>query len=315
MATPTNTFISYDAIGNREDLTDDIYLIDPIDTPLMSMAERSRSRAVLHEWQTQSLAAAAANANLEGDDPSTNATTATTRLSNTCQISQKTARVSGTQEAIDHAGRASEMDYQMSLKAAELKRDMETVILRAQAEAAGDTTNARTLGAMLSWITTNVSLGTGGSAAGTSLIGNTVRTDGTQRAFTEDLLQDVLQLCWENGGDPDCIMLGAFNKRTFSTFTGNATRFKGAEDRKLMAGIDIYDSDWGELKVVPNRFQRARDGWVIQKNMVSVPYLRPFKLRDLAKTGDSERKQLLAEYTLEVKNEVAHGLVADLTTS
>lgn len=315
MATPSNTFTSYDAIGRREDLADAIYLTDPVDTPLISMAARVSGTGILHEWQTQALAAAAANAVLEGDDATTDATTATTRLSNTMQISDKVPRVTGSQESVVSAGRDSEMAFQVSLKSMELKRDMELILYRAQAEATGNTTNARTLGAMLSWITTNISIGTGGSAAGTALAGNTVRTDGTQRDFTETLLKDVLSLCWDNGGDPDCLTMGSFNKKRFSAFTGNATRQVDAKDMALYAGIDVYASDWGEVFVVPNRFQRARDVWAIQKDMVALAYLRPFRLYDLAKTGDSERKQLLVEYTLEVRDEKAHGLVADLNTS
>lgn len=234
------------------------------------------------------------------------------RLSNTCIISDKVPRVTGTQESIVKAGRGSEMEYQIAKRAKELKRDMESILLTNTAEVTGDTTNARRLGSWGAWITTNTSNGTSGSDGS---LGNTARTDGTQRAYTEANLKTVLKACWDSGGDPDCIMLGSFNKQKMSAFTGNATRFKGAEDRTLVATIDIYDSDFGSLEIIPNRFQRARDVNVIQKDMVAVSYLRPFRLMDLSKTGDSERKQLLAEYTLEMRNEAAHGAVWDNTTS
>lgn len=313
MAIPTSTFVTYQAKGNREDLVDDIYLIDPIDTPVMSLAERSTATAVLHEWQSQALAAAAANSNLEGDDASTNAATASVRLSNSSQISDKVPRVSGTQQAVKHAGRSDEMAYQVALKSQELKRDMEFIICANTAENAGDTSTARTLGSLGAWIETNVSAGVGGS--GSNLAGNTARTDGTQRVFTETLLKDVLQLQWDNGGKANYMTTGSFNKRQFSGFTGNATRMIDATGAKLQAGIDVYSSDWGTFKVIPNRFQRTRDVWVFQSDMIAIAYLRPFLLKELAKTGDSERKQLLVEYTLEVRNQKAHGLVADLTTS
>lgn len=312
MATPASTFLTYAAIGRREDLSDIIYMISPVDTPFMASVPRTKADQTLHEWQTDSLAAAAANAVLEGDDATTDATTATTRLSNTCQISDKVPRVSGTQEAVNKAGRKSEMSYQVAKRAQELKRDMETILLANTAEAAGNTTNARTLGSIGAWIDTNTSNGASGTDGS---LGNTARTDGTQRALTESLLKTVLAAVWTAGGDPDCIMVGAFNKQTISGFTGNATRFKTAEDKQLMAAIDLYDSDFGELQIIPNRFMRSRDALILQKDMWGVAYLRPFQLWDLAKTGDTERKQLVVEYTLESRNEAASGAVWDLTTS
>lgn len=313
MATPTSTFITYDAIGNREDLSDVIYNVDPTVTPLLSNSRRTTASAVLHEWQTDSIDAPGANAVLEGDDATTDSTTATARVSNTCQISDKVPRVSGTQQAVVSAGRREELAYQISLKGAALKLDMEYALTQNGAEATGDTTNARTLGGLRSWIITNDVFASDG-ASGTGL-GNTARTDGTQRAFTEAQLKAALLLCYNAGGDPDCLMVGPFNKQVASGFTGNATRTKDAMDKTLQAAIDIYDSDFGEIEIIPNRVQRARDAWLLQKDMLACAYLRPFRLYDLAKTGDSERKQLLAEYTLEVSNEAAHGMVADLTTS
>lgn len=237
---------------------------------------------------------------------------ATTLLSNTCQISDKVPRVSGTLESVTKAGRVSEMDYQVAKRSLELMRDMEFIVLANTAEAAGDDSTARNLGSIGAWITTNTSNGTGGSDGS---LGNTARTDGTDRSFTESLLTTVLQSCFTNGGDPDCIMLGAFNKKAMSAFTGNATREVRAEGGRLHAAISYYESDWGMLEVVPNRFQRAGDGLVLQKDMWAIAYLRQFQLTDLAKTGDSERKQLLCEYTLESRNEAASGAVWDLSES
>lgn len=279
----------------------------------MSGIDRTDAAAVLHEWQTDSLAAAStSNAVEEGDDATTDAVSVTVRLSNTCQISDKVPRVSGTQEQVRKAGRRSEMSYQVAKMSRELKRDMESILLRNGAEDTGGSTTARQLGAVNSWLDTNTSSGTNGSDGS---LGNTARTDGTQRNLTEALLKSVIKSCWDAGGDPDCIMVGSHNKQVISGFTGNATRFKGAEDKSLVAAIDIYDSDFGELQIVPNRFMRARDCLLLQKDMWAVAYLRPFTLNPLAKTGDSERRQLLAEYTLESRNEAASGGVFDLTTS
>ncbi len=129
------------------------------------------------------------------------------------------------------------------------------------------------------------------------------------------MLKAVLQAIWDAGGEPDCIMTGSFVKRSISAFTGNATRYIDAEDKQLVTSIDVYVSDWGELRIVPNRFQRARDLLVLQKNMWAVAYLRAFRLMDLSKTGDSERKHLLAEFSLESRNEASSGAIWDLSTS
>jgi hypothetical protein len=313
MAVPSDTFETFDAKGNREDLLDVIYNVSPTDTPFTTGVPVENAQAVLHEWQTDSLADAAANAVAEGDDATTDAAAATTRLSNTCQIMDKVARVSGTQETVKKGGRVSEMDYQIAKRSLELLRDLEfNVVGVNNAEVTGSSGTARELGSITAWITTNTSNGTSGSDGS---LGNTARTDGTDRAFTESLLQAVLQSCFTNGGDPDCIMVGAFNKRAVSGFSGNATRDVGAEHGRLHSAISYFESDWGMLEIVPNRFMRAGDALVIQKDMWAIAYLRQFRLYDLAKTGDSERKQLLLEATLESRNEAASGAVWDISES
>lgn len=315
MAQPTNTFSSYDAVGNREDLINIIYDISPTGTPVMSALGRTEATAVKHEWQTDSLAAAsAANAVIEGDDATTDASTATTRLDNRCQIMDKVAQVTGTQEAVSKAGRVSEMAHQMDKRMKELKRDIEAALCDNGAYVAGNDTTAREMAGIPAWLTTNTSFG-GGAGADPVTIGSTARTDGTQRAFTEDLLKAVLQDCFTNGGNPSMAVVGAFNKRKASEFTGTATRMDKSEDKKLYAAIDVYVSDFGEIKFVPNRFSRARDCLLLDPDYAKVAYLRPFKTTDLAKTGDTMRKQILTELTLEMSNEAAHGGVFDLTTS
>lgn len=314
MAQPTNTFSSYDAVGNREDLTNIIYDVSPTETPVMSALPRVKATAVKHEWQTDSLAAAsAANAVIEGDDATTDASTASTRLDNRCQILDKVAQVTGTQEAVSKAGRKSEMAYQMEKRMKEIKRDIEAALCDNGAYVAGNDTTARELAGIPAWLTTNTSFGATGADPVT--IGSTARTDGTQRAFTEDLLKSVLQDCFTNGGNPSMAVVGAFNKRKASEFTGSATRMDKSEDKKLYAAIDVYVSDFGEVKFVPDRFSRARDCLLIDPEYAAVAYLRPFSTVDLAKTGDTTRKQILVELTLEMRNEAAHGGVFDLTTS
>ena len=313
MAQPTNTFDTYDSVGEREDLSDVIYSISPTDTPFISSAAKTQATAVLHEWQTDALAAAStSNAVIEGDEATLDAVTATSRLSNSSQIMDKTVVITGTQEAVDKAGRASELAYQIAKKAKELKRDMEATITGNQAEVTGDASTARKLGSLGAWVASNDVFGAGG-ASGSA--GNTARTDGTQRVFTEAQLKSVIKSVWNAGGDPSMIMVGPFNKQKLSGFTGNSTRFDAGADATLYTSVDVYASDFGQLQVVPNRFSRDRDAYVLDMNYWGIAFLRDFTMHELSKTGDSEKRQLLVEATLESRNEGASGLVADLTTS
>jgi hypothetical protein len=315
MAQPTNTFDTYDSVGEREDLSDVIYSISPTDTPFISSAAKTKATAVLHEWQTDALAAAATNnAVIEGDEATLDAVTATSRLSNSSQIMDKTVVITGTQEAVDKAGRASEIAYQIAKKAKELKRDMEATITGNQAEVTGDASTARKLGSLGAWVATNDDLSSAGSPASGGA-GNTARTDGTQRAFTEASLKSVIKSVWNAGGDPSMIMVGPFNKQKLSGFTGNSTRFDAGADATLYTSVDVYASDFGQLQVVPNRFSRDRDAYILDMNYFAIAFLRDFSMHELSKTGDSEKRQLLVEATLESRNEKASGLVADLTTS
>jgi hypothetical protein len=316
MAQPTGTHSTYDTIGIREDLEGAIYKVDPADTPFYAMAEKLTVKQTKHEWQTQALAAANGdNAVIEGDDATTDAATATVRLDNYTQISDKVAQVSGTNRSVEAAGRGDELAYQLVLKGMELRRDIETILLANQAKVAGNDTTARRVGAIEAWLATNTDhAGDGADPAGT---GADARTDGTPRAFTETMLKDVLQGCWENGGKPDTLMMGAYNRRQFSTFTGASTRFDAGEDKRLVASIELYVSDWGEVRAVANRFMRASSALALDMDYWGVGCLadRRFRMHPLAKTGDTDRHQILSEYTLIAKNEKASGIVADLTAS
>lgn len=314
MSQVSGTYSKYDAVGLREDLTDIIYNISPTDTPFMSSIAKTKATAVNHEWQLDSLAAASAsNAQIEGDEVSFSAPSSTTRKGNVTQIATKSVIISGTLEAVNKAGRNSELAYQISKASKELKRDMETSLCDNNAQVAGDDSTARELSGLGSWLKTNQSAGATGSAPGTS--GTNARTDGTQRAFTEDQLKSVIKSVWDNGGDPSMVMVGSFNKQKLSGFTGGSTRFDPAENKRLVAAVDVYESDFGALQVTPNRFQRARDAFVITPDLFAVAFLRDFSLEDLAKTGDAMKQFLLVEYTLESRNEAGSGIVADLTTA
>ena len=313
-------FQTYQTVGIREDLADIIYSISPTETPFMSGIAKEKATNTTHQWQTDALAAVAANAAVEGADISYGTMSATTKEENYTQISTKGVQVSGTNEAVTSAGRANELAYQVAKAAKELKRDMETALLSNVAKAAGDATTARKLGGCQTWIETNVDAGSGGSGAGNGAI----RTDGTQRAFTEDQLKGVLRSCFNEGGNPNMIMVGAFNKQKLSGFTGGSTRFDSAEDRRLITSIDVYESDFGTLQVAPNRFirganstaaKKGQDALVLEMDMWAVAFLRDFALQTPAQTKDADQRFLVAEYTLVARNEKANGLVTDLTTS
>jgi hypothetical protein len=270
------------------------------------MSAKSKATNTLHEWQTQDLAVAVNNAQAEGDNATAKTVTPTVRLNNRTQISTKTVIVSGTQQAMNPAGRKDEMAYQLSMASLELKRDMETSLTQNAVTAAAP----RQSRGLVGWIVDNVNTGAGYVAA--NYITNTAQTDGTPRAFTEAQLKDVLQKIYTAGGEPDTIMVGPSQKQTFSTFSGNSTRFDKGEDAKLFAAIDVYVSDFNTLTVVPNRFQRTRDAFVVQSDRICVSYLRPFSTIELAMTGDSMQRELVVEYTLEMRNPKSAGAIYDI---
>lgn len=305
MAAPSGTFLTTAAIGNREDLTDAIYRISPTQTPVLNMASKTKATNTLHEWQTQELAAAAANAQVEGDNASAKTVTPTVRLNNRTQISTKTVIVSGTQQAMNPAGRKDELAYQLALASAEIKRDMELGLTQNDVLA----TSPRSSRGLRGWVVDNVN-NNGGTLA--SYTANTGYTPGTQRAFTEAQVKDVLQKTYTAGGEPDMIMMAPAAKQTFSGFTGNATRFDKSEDAKLYASVDYYVSDFGTLQAIPNRFQATRDVFLLQSDKLAIAYLRPFMTVELAKTGDAEQREIIVEYTLECRAPKAHGAVYDV---
>lgn len=310
MAAPTNTFQTYQAIGIREDLSDVIYRITPTVTPFLSAIPKIKASQPLHEWQTQDLASSANNAQIEGDDTAATAATPTVRLSNRTQISSKVIAVSGTQIASNTAGRKDELAYQLSLKALELRRDQETALTQNTTAVTGNSSTARQLRGLEGWCKTNSDLGASG--ADPDYVGNTAPTDGTQRAFTEAQLKNVLQKVFTQGGEPDLLMLGASQKQTFSTFTGNSTRMDKGEDGKVFAATDVYVSDFGEIQAKANRFQRSRTAFVLQSDKWALAVLRPYQATELAKTGDAEKRLLVVEYTLEARQEKASGVIRDL---
>ncbi|CAN7494771.1 DUF5309 domain-containing protein [Phyllobacterium sp. LjRoot231] len=325
MAQVTGTFSTYDAIGDREDLENAIYQITPEETPFISMIGSGKVKAVRHDWQTDALAVPAVNAAIEGDDYTYANVTPTTRLANYTQISLKTVIVTETQDAVDKAGREKELAYQMAKKGVELKKDIEAAALSNVASVAGNDTTARISGGFPAWMTSNDDRGAagadGGFSTGTGLV--VAATNGTQRAFTKTLLDTVIGLVYASGGNPDTVMLSPYNKQVFSTFMSNANvapfrnEVKSPKQGTIIAAADAYLSDFGLLSVVPNRVMGttaalARNVFVITPDMVERGVLRPITQDVPAKTGDANKRVIKTEWTLVVKNQAAHGVVADV---
>ena len=325
MAVPAGTFQVHGVVGDREDLSDVIYDISPMDTPFMSNIARESASAVLHEWQTDSLATpTTSNAQVEGDDATGETASATTRLNNYCQISWKVPQVSGTLRAVDTAGRRDELSYQVAKRGRELKRDMEKILCANQAASAGTGTTARKLAGLDAWISTNetnltAAQTTPGAAAGGVPL--TAATLGTATAMTEANLKAAIKSVWDSGGDPTVIMCGSFQKQNISGFTGIGTQYRDAQPSgglapgSIIGAADVYISDFGTHQVVANRFQPVGTVFLLDIEHWAVSYLRPISTQNLAKTGDNDQRMILAEYTLTSRNEAASGKVATTTSS
>jgi hypothetical protein len=320
MAIVTNTFTTFDAKGIREDLSNIITNIAPEETPYMSNIRKESISNSLFEWQTDTLATAAANKQLEGDDvTSFDAVTATVRLQNYAQISRKTIVLSATEEVVNKAGRKSELAYQIAKRSSELKRDQEFTMLNGAIAAAGSTSVARGTASLQAFIKTNVDMQTNGASPSYTTLPNSSRTDGNVRTFTETILKNVIQQVWTAGGTPKILMVGPVNKQRVSGFAGIASsRFNidgGARPATIIGAADIYVSDFGNVTVIAQRFQRERDAFVIDPEYAGVVTLRPYQQIELAKTGDADKRMLIVEFGHKVYAENAHGIAADLTTS
>lgn len=277
--------------GLREDLSDMIYNLSPTDTPFTNNVGRGTADAVLHEWQTDSLAAPnTANAQFQGDDIATfTPASITARLGNRTQISRKEVSISGTLDAVNKAGRRTELAFQMTKRAKELKIDIEAILLNNQAKVTGAVATAPKLASVLAWIKTNTDhVGTNPTGDGTD-----ARVDGTPRAFTETMLKTVMKSVYNNSSeDLDVLMVGAGNKTVASGFAGGAQKTYDISERKLTATIDVYTGDFSTVRIIANRFMRPRDALLLNYSLWSVDWLRPIRQMELAKTGDAEKRML-----------------------
>lgn len=318
MTKVTGALATYDATTNREDLANAVYRISPVDTPFMTSVPRTKATAVLHEWSEHTLASVnTTNARLEGDALSRTTATNPTRSQNYCQISSKDATVTGTQRSVNMAGIDDLMSFQMAAKSLELRRDMEAILLGNRGQAAGNTTTARTLRSFNAWINANGSRSSATTGGGANSTGATyAATDATAgfRTFDETLLKEAILEAYADGGEPDLVLTGPFNKQKFSSFTGRTTSQLIVKQDVIDGAAEMYRSDFGVLKVVANRTQRERDIFVVDTTKVAVAYLRGFEPQELGRVGDAVTRDIISEYTLEMRNRDAHAGIFDVTT-
>ena len=298
MAVPTNTFQTYQAIGNREDLIDIITILSPMDTWFTSNTGSTRAISTFHEWQTDALDTPAANAQIEGNDVTAEAVTATTRLGNYTQILNKVFFISETQRAIVAAGRNDEVDYQTLKMSKSLARDIEYALVLNSSSAVGASATARQLKGVLGWITSNV-----GTVSATTV------------GLTEAIYNNNLAIIWKQGGYPTVTLVGAYQKQQISGFTSNVRRIE-AEEKKLVNSVDVYESDFGMIMVRLHHILNDNNpGYVVNLGVMELwvkAWLRPVNRIELAKTGSADKYKIEAELTLESRNQIGSGMITGL---
>ena len=313
MATATTTTVS-NTSGLAEDFEDIIFDVSPTDTPMLTLAKRTKASARYHQWQVDSLAAASSNKAEEGADASYSTAAQTTTLGNYCQISTKTVDISRTLDIVNKYGRKSEVAMQLMKRGKELKRDMEFTICRNQASAS---TTARATAGWETMISGNLVRSNSGqttdySVRGFSAASWTAPEDGSLVTFVEADLTSALGLAWEDGGDPSVIMMSKLNKNRFNAFSGIATKYnevKGTAQAIVAGAADIYVSSYGNHTVKLNRYMRNEAVFCIDPEYISVAYLDGIKKTPMAKTGDSERHLLTVEYALVCNSQDAHATI------
>lgn len=313
----------------KDDLQDAYNMISPEETPFLQAIREESASNTLFEWPVVELAApSGTNRVAEGEAaPGNDAGTMAKRMSNYTQISDKVVEVSQTSQAVDAAAKnVQRMAEQVVLKIKEMKRDMETMLLDNIAASAASSGTARQTAGLPAFIRTNTSFVAGGAdptlSGTTEGFPNAAATGGTTPVvFAEATLNSVIEACWNQGAKPSIIMCNGGNKRRISSaFTGNSTRYKDAIDKKLVASIDFYDSDFGELTVVPNRFMRTNNPggannsynvFILDPEYAALAFLDTMSQKPLAETGHSLRTLVWCEYGLQIDNEKAHGIIRD----
>lgn len=311
----------------REQLGDVIYNISPTETPFQTMCSKGNSSTDYKEWLIDSLADADnTNAHIDGDQFAGEAINGAERLGNYHQISKKQIIISRRAEKLTKAGRKSEMSYQIAKKGKELKRDQEAILTSNQAAVAGNSTTAPKTAGLPAWLKTNTSRGATGTdptlSSTTYGYPNAAAGDGTDRALSEATLLSIIKACYVSGGNPNCIMVGPTVKQRISNYLFSSTarvatqyQEQGAKPRggiTTAGAVDYYVSDFGTLEIIPNRFQREDDVFVLDKSMWELTFIDKFKVEEIAQIGDAKRRHILSDYALISHQEAASGVVADI---
>jgi hypothetical protein len=311
----------------REDFTDVIYNISPTEVPFQANAGRGNADQTLHEWQIDELAAVdTGNAAIDGADFGVDSSDEAQRIGNFCQISIKYIAVSRRANIVNKAGRKSELSYQIAKKGKELRRDVEAISTLNQAALQGNSTTASLTGSLGAWLRTNTdrgALGADPALSGTTFgQPTTAATDGTPRALAEIDVLALLRDAYIAGGNPNMFMCGPTVKQLFSNFmfTANARIATQRQDQgpvnrggvSVIGAVDVYVSDFTVIDVVPNRFQRERDFWILDTEYWEIAYLDGYKTEAISKIGDAERRHILVDWCVASNNEAASAVLADV---
>jgi hypothetical protein len=318
MAQPTNTFDTFDSNALKEDVSAIIYNVDPSDVPLLSSIPKTSATNTLHQWQTDTLrAGVSTNKNIEGDVTTAEARTSVARIHNYTQIFKNAVTISGTDQSVTNIGYGAQMAHEIIKVGKEQKTDIESSIFANLPFVAGAAATARQMAGLTAYIKTNVTNigGSGGANPTGTIPGATARTNGTQTVFNQTKFDTCMQSVWENGGKPNMVILSAFQMSKALNFVGNNNARSTGASGKVENLLNVYVTPWGNVSFVPARENASRDVWIIESDKLALASLRPMKQTELARTGDSETRQIVAECTLVVRNEAALGLVADCTTS
>jgi Family of unknown function (DUF5309) len=322
MAKVANAFTTYQAVGNREDLSNAIYNIDPFDTPIMSAIRRRNVKNRIFDWQTENLPVVNPNnAQQEGFVLANAPAQPTIRQNNVTQISERDATVSGTQEESDAAGKGSEMAHQMALASKVLKSDMETILCGRQPRNDGNDTGptARTTEAFSHWLArakdktgaANAAIAPGTVVTGVPVLATdafAAPAAGSQVEITEAMLGDAMQQAYTNGASPTLWIVPPGPKRTISTFVGRSTTQVLVGKTEVVSTIDVIATDFGRIKVAPSRWVPVDVGLLIDPDYAAVAFFRAFRQYLMARTGDAETRMIVVEWGLEMRNSLAHVL-------
>lgn len=311
------TLKTFDVIGAREQLLNRIWDISPEETPFLNNGGKGSVKGTFTEWLVDRLAAPdLTNARVQGADVTNeDAVDQPSRIGNRTQISDKTAKVAGTVEATDRAGRQKEMSRAVTRKMIELKLDIENILLSNQGAVTGDPVTPSKTASILAFIKTITNKGATGVDPVWTSVPTDVRTNGTTRPFTEVIHKDILKRGYDIGAKHRIAMLGSSLKQAASLFQGISairTQVAGNTQATIHGAADVYVGDFGQITFVPNRNMRPIDVLYLDTSMYSLDFLRPFATTPLAKIGDSERRLINVEYMLRVNNEEAFGLATDL---